>query len=359
MKTGTRILLGLAVIGATIAVVLSVFQAQIAARLMARMVDSRVGRDVTATLPDGLHVVLCGTGSPLPDATRAGPCSLVIAGKHLFVVDIGEGGARNLALMGVPMGRIEGVFLTHFHSDHLDGMGPLMLLRWTGAAAPSPLPMHGPSGVEAIVAGFNGAYLTDNGYRTAHHGPKIAPPSGAGGIAMPFEIGTADSMVIEDADGLKITAFRVDHGPVKPAFGYRFDYKGRSVVFSGDTVPTPTLITAAKGADLLVNEALQPKLVSLITAALEAKGQANTAQITRDIVSYHTTPQQAADTAKAANVHLLVLNHLVPPVPVRFAYRAFLGDAAQHFGGEIIIGEDGMMFSLPAGTTEIRRRKLL
>ncbi len=354
-----RILIALALIGVVGAGLAKAFQAQIATALLTRIVDSRVGRDATAGLPDGLHVALCGTGSPLPDVTRAGPCSLVIAGKHIFVVDIGEGGARTMAQMGIPMGRIEGVFLTHFHSDHIDGMGPLMLLRWTGAAATAPLPVRGPVGVEAVVAGFDAAYAPDNGYRTAHHGPRIVPPSGAGATPVPFDLGAADSAVVFDAEGLQVTAFRVDHGPVKPAIGYRFDYKGRSAVFSGDTAPVATLAAAARGADLLINEALQPRLVRLITAALEAKGQKNTAQITRDIISYHTTPEQAADTAKAAGVRMLVLSHLVPPLPFSYGYPAFLGDAAQHFSGEIIVGEDGMMFSMPAGTAEIRRKKLL
>lgn len=359
MKRGSRLLIALSLIGVAGFFLVTAFQAQIATALMTRMVDSRVGRDVTANLPDGLHVALCGTGSPLPDATRAGPCSVVIAGTHVFVVDIGEGGARTIAHMGIPMGRIEGVFLTHFHSDHIDGMGPLMLMRWTGAAATSPLAVHGPPGVKAVIAGFDAAYATDNGYRSAHHGATIAPPSGAGATPLPFDLGNADSALVFEANGLRVTAFRVDHGPVKPAVGYRFDYKGRSAVFSGDTAPVATLVTAAKGADLLVNEALHPALVKLITAALDAKGQKNTAQITRDIIGYHTTPEQAADTAKAAGVRLLVLNHLVPPLPLRFAYPAFLGEAKRHYGGEIIVGEDGMLFSLPAGTSEIERRTLL
>jgi ribonuclease Z len=105
------------------------FQPQIGMALLKRVIAERAGRDVTAGLLDGLHVGLCGTGSPLPSRGRAGACTFVIAGKHIFVVDTGEGAARNIGLMGVPMGRIEGVFLTHFHSDHIDGMGPVMLMR--------------------------------------------------------------------------------------------------------------------------------------------------------------------------------------------------------------------------------------
>jgi ribonuclease Z len=151
----------------------------------------------------------------------------------------------------------------------------------------------------------------------------------------------------------------VNHDPVHPAVGYRFDYKGRSVVISGDTAASPSLVRAATGADLLVHEALQPKLVALLTEALAAKGQANTAQITRDILNYHSSPEVAADAARVAGVKALVLNHIVPPVPLGFAYPAFLGDAPQHYDGPITIGEDGMMWSLPAGSTAIDSKKLL
>ncbi len=358
MRTTSKVaLVALAITGLAIGG-FKLFQPQIATAMLARVALDRAGRDATIGLPDGLHVVLCGTGSPLPDPSRAGPCTLVIAGKRLFVVDAGEGGARNLTLMGMPTGRVEGLFLTHFHSDHIDGLGPLLLMRWSGKPNAAPLPIHGPSGVEQVVAGFNTAYTLDNGYRTAHHGPAIMPPGGAGAVARPFAIGDAP-VVLVDNGGVRITAFPVDHGPIKPAVGYRFDYKGRSVVLSGDTAPSPSLITAAKDADLLVHEALQPKMVALLTDALVARGAANTAQITRDIVNYHTSPEQAADAAKAAGVKQLLLNHLVPPLPFAFAYPAFLGDAAKHFAGPITVGEDGMILTLPAGGTTITQKKLL
>jgi ribonuclease Z len=358
MRKTTRVMLSALVLAGIAIGGFKLFQPQIATAVLARVANDRAGRDATTGLPDGLHVVLCGTGSPLPDPSRAGPCTLVIAGKRLFVVDAGEGGARNLTLMGMPTGRVEGLFLTHFHSDHIDGLGPMLLMRWSGRPNLAPLPIHGPPGVEQVVAGFNTAYALDNGYRTAHHGPAIMPPGGAGASARPFAIGSAPVVLVDDS-GVRITAFPVDHGPVKPAVGYRFDYKGRSVVLSGDTAPSPSLVAAAKGADLLVHEALQPKMVRLLTDALVDKGAANTAQITRDIVNYHTSPEQAADAARAAGVKQLLLNHLVPPLPFAFAYPAFLGDAASHFAGPITVGEDGMILTLPAGSTTISQKKLL
>lgn len=334
------------------------FQAEIGTALFTRVVEERAGRDITAKLPDGLHVGLCGTGSPMPSADRAGACTVIIAGKQIIVVDAGEGGARNISMMGIPNGRIAHLFLTHFHSDHVDGMGPMMLLRWTGSAATSPLPVHGPEGVEAVIAGFNAAYKLDNGYRTAHHGTKIAPPSGAGAVAVPFGLNAESAVVFENA-GLKITAFRVDHDPVSPAVGYRFDYKGRSVVISGDTAKSPNLERVAKGADLLLHEALQPKLVARMTDALQARDAANTAQITRDILDYHASPEEAAQSAARAGVAQLVFTHVVPPLPMRFLYPAFTGNSHRYFKGEIVVGEDGMLFSLPAGSKAIDRGALM
>lgn len=362
MGSRRKWIIGLASILVVAAIVVVSFQGQIGTSLYRAAANKRAGADATANLPDGLHIALCGTGSPLPNPTRAGPCNVVIAGRHMFIVDAGEGAARNIAQMGLPMARVEAVFLTHFHSDHIDGMGPVMLMRWTGASATAPLPVYGPTGVDRVIAGFDAAYAIDNGYRTGHHGPAIAPPTGAGATAFPFALPEADKgdrLVIYEKDGLKITAIRVDHGPVSPAVGYRFDYKGRSIVISGDTSKSPSLIAAAKGADLLVHEALQPKLVALLTVALDDKGLKNTAQITRDIVNYHTTPEQAAESAREAGVQQLVLSHIVPAIPSRFFYPAFLAEAPKRFGGPITVGEDGLMFSLPAGSKAIEKKKLL
>ena len=356
-----RVLIGLGLLLLAVGAIWFAFKREIGAAIYGRAVEARVGGDLTAGLPDGLHLYLCGTGSPLPDAGRAGPCAAVIAGRHIYVIDSGEGASRKLALGQVPISRVEGLLLTHFHSDHIDGIGPLMLLRWTQGTATSQLPVHGPEGVQAVVAGFNAAYATDNGYRVAHHGARIVPPGGAGGVAMPFAVPPVDGapVVVLERDGLRITAFRVNHGPVDPAVGYRFDYKGRSIVISGDTAASPNIVRNARGADLLLHEALQPAMVAPMTRALAAHGQANTAQITRDILNYHASPADAAKAAQSAGVRQLVLTHLVPPLPSSAFYPAFLGDAPDRFDGPIIVGEDGMLFSLPAGSETIEREDRL
>ena len=353
-------MVGLVLAVAAMGAMAVLLQRQIGAELYSRAVTARVGGDATAGLPDGLHLVLCGTGSPLPDRNRAGPCAAIIAGRQIYIVDAGEGSSRTLAMAQLPIGRVNGLFLTHFHSDHFDGLGPLMLLRWTQATATAPLPVHGPDGVTAIIDGLNAAYVTDNGYRVAHHGPAIVPPTGAGATAMPFAIPPADgsSVTVLSSGGLVVTAFRVNHGPVSPAVGYRFSYKGRSVVISGDSAATPAMARNAAGADILLHDALEPMLLDNITNGLAAHGEANTAQITRDIVNYHATPTDAARAAQAAGVRHLVLTHLVPVLPSSYFYPAFLGDAATHFSGPITVGEDGMIFTMPANSTAITQGRL-
>lgn len=336
--------------GATVA-----FQRQIGEAVFRRAVGETVGRDRAADLPDGLHVFVCGSGSPLPDSQRAGPCLGVVAGSHVIVVDAGSGGPRRLARMGFPVGRIERVYLTHLHSDHLDSLGELMLQAWVGGSRRQPLPIAGPEGVQEVVAGFNAAYRIDAGYRTAHHGAAVADPAGFGGtpeiIAAPD--GEGRTGVIHDQDDLRITVIAVDHKPVSPAFGYRIDYKGRSVVISGDTAYSPDLVAAANGVDVLMHEALSSEMVLMMRDAAEANGQPNIAKVMGDILDYHASPEDAARAAETAGAKALVLYHVVPPLPSRLLNAAFLRDAPALFGGPIRVAEDGLLISLPAGSTEI------
>jgi ribonuclease Z len=330
-------------------------RADIALAAMARGAPQAMTADAVAGLPDGLHVVLCGTGSPLPDPKRSGPCTAVIAGGRVFVVDAGDGAARTLARLRLPPQRIAAVLLTHFHSDHIDGLGALALQRWAGANSPASLIVHGPTGVERVVSGFNEAYAMDAGYRVAHHGPDVVPAAGAGMAARPFAL-VGDSNVILEENGLTVTAFRVDHAPVDPAVGYRFDYAGRSVVISGDTSRSAALEQTAKGADLLVHEALAPNLVALLEKSARAARRPKLAHIFADIPGYHASPRDAAASAKAAGVRALVLTHIVPAMPTAALEPAFLDGAS--FDGPFWIGRDGDLVVLPANGTTMERRRL-
>src|SRR5262249_22257452 len=146
----------------------------------------------------------------------------------------------------------------------------------------------------------------DGAYRIAHHGPIVAPPNGFGLAPHVFSIAEGqESAIVFDNDGVTIRAFRVDHGPVHPAFGYRIDYKGRSIVVSGDTAPSAVLQRQAQGADLLVHEGLSPELVAIMEQTARAQHRDNLAKIFHDIVGYHTAPERAAEIAEAAHVRAL------------------------------------------------------
>lgn len=346
--------LTLAAIIAIAAVGVFAFKRQIGDHLYRRAIAETVGRDRAADLPDGIHVYVCGAGSPLPDPGRAGPCLAVLAGAHAFVFDAGAGSVRTLAAMGFPLSRIDRVYLTHLHSDHIDNLGELLLQAWIAGGRDTPLPVAGPQGVEEVVAGFNAAYRIDSGFRTAHHGADIADPNGFGGAPdiIP-DPGESPALVFEEGD-LKLFVISVAHAPVSPAFGYRLDYQGRSIAISGDTAYSARFAEASRGVDVMFHEALEPAYVAAMGEAARRAGQPALAKIMSDIPSYHTAPIDAARAAQAAAARQLVLYHIIPPLPSRFLHDAYIGDARSVYGGRIRIGEDGMLVSLPADSDAIR-----
>lgn len=350
-----RVLLGLVAVVAAGAVLLITYRADLAVWAMSRAVERNLATDVIADLPDGLHLAVCGAGAPLPDPVRSGPCLAVIAGTNLFIVDAGSNGARNLQRMGLAPARARALFLTHFHSDHIDGLGEMAMLHWTGGAHREPLAVYGPPGVEEVVSGFNQAYRLDMGYRVAHHGEEVTPPSGAGSRAAAFPVPEPGSpQTVWQADGVEIAAFAVDHAPVAPAVGYRFDYGGRSLVISGDTIRSSELERVSQGVDLLAHEALSPRLAGIINRAAQRAGQPNVAHIAHDILDYHATPVDAAETAAAAGVGHLLFYHIVPPLPLPGLGAAFLDGVSDVYRGPVTLSRDGTFVSMPSGSSEIR-----
>ncbi|RIJ26925.1 MBL fold metallo-hydrolase [Henriciella mobilis] len=339
---------------------LRLLQADIGMTLFERQAKEIVGTDASAALENGLHVYLCGTGSPLPDPSRAGPCLGILAGQSAFIFDTGSGSMRKLARMGFPMGQTKAAFLTHLHSDHIDGLGEMMLQAWIVGSRSTPLPIYGPVGTQQVSGSFVSAYQIDSQYRVAHHGEKVANPQGFGLAAeeIEFEEGRRQKVVYE-AGGVTITAFLVNHEPVEPALGYRVDYAGRSVTISGDTIKDDTVILMARDTDLLVHEALNRDMVLLMADAAKNNGNSSLSKIFSDILDYHASPAEAAEVAESAGAGMLVLTHIVPPLPSRFLYPAFLGEAPDRFSGDVVVGEDGMMVSLPANKQTQSLRQLL
>jgi ribonuclease Z len=310
--------------------------------------------------PDALRVVLCGTGNPLADRERAAACTAIVAGGNIYLVDIGPGAWKNLALWHIPAPRIAAVMFTHFHSDHIGDLGELNIETWANGRD-HPLRVYGPVGVDQVVNGFAQAYSLDEGYRIAHHGSALMSPENWQMQPLAVKIDTAagvspcagGSATVLEENGLKVTAFTVDHAPVAPAYGYRFDYKGRSVVISGDTKPCANLVAVSKDADVLIHEAQAAHLVKLINEAAERIGNARVAKIMSDILRYHTTPVEAATEANQAGVQLLVLSHIGPPTPNALARIAFMRGVADVRPHGVILGYDGLLLTLPAGSKNI------
>jgi ribonuclease Z len=309
---------------------------------------------------DAMRVAICGSSAPLPSASRAKACVAVFAGGKFYLVDVGPESVENLVLWGVPLSSIGGVLLTHFHSDHIGDLGELNLQTWAGGR-PGPLAVHGGPGVEQVVDGFNRAYRFDQGYRTAHHGDRLMPaatwPMTAhavelDGAATPAKDRTGP--VLEDG-ALRITAIEVDHAPIAPAYAYRFDYKGRSVVVTGDLKFHPPLARAATGANLLVSEAIALSMTRALGGGASAAGRDRTAAIMHDIEDYHITPEQAAQIANEARVKLLVFYHLLPAPDGVLARRLFAQGLDEIRRGGWTMAEDGSLYTLPIDSDEIRR----
>ena len=301
-------------------------------------------RDEPSAPPKGgLRVFMCGTSSPLPAPNRAQACVAVMADDRLYLIDAGAGSPQVALLGGVPLENLRALLLTHFHSDHIAAVGDFNLVSWV-AGRPRPLEVLGPEGVDRVVSGLNEMYALDGAYRVAHHGAAFLQPELHELVARTIEPG----VVLDDA-GLIITAFAVDHGPVKPAVGYRFDYGGRSVVITGDMIVTDGLIEAARGADLLLADAISLPIVEALENGARAAGRDRRAKILHDIQEYHASTSSLADAAQRADVRKLALYHLVPAPRNTLMKKIFMRGMPHG----TVLTEDGMLFDLPAGSTDM------
>jgi ribonuclease Z len=219
-------------------------------------------------------------------------------------------------------------------------LGDLNLMSWI-AGRTRPLQVFGRIGVETVVAGFNQAYSLDSGYRWAHHGKDLLPPDLA--VMQPRRIEMGEFYA---QDGLRITATAVDHTPVEPAIAYRFDYLGRSVVISGDTVVAQSLQALSEDVDLLLHDALSERLVTGLASSLKAVGQNRPAQILTDILDAHAHTVEIQNLAEQSGARMLALYHMVPP-PRNVLFERIL---RRDLSDDVVITHDGMRFYLPAGS---------
>ena len=309
---------------------------------------------------DGLYVITTGTGAPLPEKGRAGPQTVVVAGEQVLVFDAGPGSTLNLVLSGISPDDISGLFLTHFHSDHIGDIGELALKYWTANGSDVPLQVYGPPGVQMVIDGFEQAYVLDRGYRIDHHGEETMPPSGFGFEVHPFDLGSdlMSSQTVYKSGEVEVIAFNVNHLPVFPAVGYRVNYKGRSVVITGDTIYTESLTHHAKGADTLVSEALNHKYSQMVSDSSKDMGS-NVSVVAKDIKTYHIRPDEVGIVANDAEVSQVIITHILPPIPSNILKNAFLRGMKETYSGSVYIANDGTLIKMPVGSDEIFIKELL
>lgn len=290
----------------------------------------------SAETNDTFYVITLGTGIPIANPERASASTLVVAGSRTILIDTG----RNSLIRLVATGRqsVSIIMFTHFHSDHIAGFGEIMVSRGL-EGVDTPQTILGPIGTQSLVDDFLKVYSRDTSYRIAHHGEHW-PVN-----AMKAEVTESEPGIIYDEDGLRITMFDVNHEPIFPAVGYRFDYAGKSIVVSGDTMKSPNLIEAARDCDLLVHEAMNARLLNQMLPLLQRTRPRQGAML-KDLMSHHTAAIEVAEIARDANVKQVVLTHLVPSIPPNAgAERAFTMGLDKVFEGPIHMARDGMKFT--------------
>jgi ribonuclease Z len=288
------------------------------------------------------RVTLLGTGVPIPSPERFGPSTLIEAGERTILIDAGRGATIRLFQIGLPLGRLDALLLTHFHSDHTVGIPDLWLTGWLSshfAARRKPFHVIGPTGTRTMTQHLEAAYARDIDIRVEDE--KLAREH----AAITVEEFAQDG-VVYDADGVRIIAFTVDHGDaIKPAYGFRIEYEGRVVVISGDTRYNENVVKYGTGADLLVHEVAMARPELLAESYIQR------------IVNHHTTPREAGlvfartKPRLAAYTHIVMLASECVPAP---SIDDLIAQTRETYSGPLEVGEDLMRFEI-GDTIEVRR----
>ena len=274
------------------------------------------------------RLILLGTGGgPRPRKASSAPAQVVVANGMPYVVDCGDGVARQLVVAGVPLDTLRHIFITHHHSDHNADYGNLIWLAWT-AGLRTRVDAWGPPPLERMTRLFFEMNAYDIDTRIANEGRVALVP-----LVHVHERSEA-GLVMQD-ENVKVTAALVDHPPVVPAFAYRFDAADRSIVFSGDTARSESVVRLAQGADVLVHSALYVPAVGRMVARVP-----NAARLKESIIAHQTSAEDAGRVAQAAGVKTLVLTHLVPPDDPEVTEQMWRDAAQAHFRGLVIVGRD-------------------
>ena len=281
-----------------------------------------------------IDVTLLGTGSPIPDPHRAGPSTLVQAGDENYLVDAGRGVLMRLAGAGCAPTMLTAVLLTHLHSDHITDLNDVITSSWAlNMDDPKPLRIVGPEGTKETVARILHFLDLDIGYRLAHHDDLNEPPQ--------VEVTEITKGSLDLSTAVNISTAPTDHRPVDPTIAFRFDYQESSVVVAGDTVPCTDLDQLCNGAKALVHTAIRKDIIETLPL-----------QRAKDILNYHSSVEEAAETAQRAGMEMLILTHYVPGIPPaenefhELVVQQWRDRAAENFSGKVEIGDDLLKISL-------------
>ena len=274
------------------------------------------------------RLILLGTGGgPRPRKESSGAAQVIVSNGVAYVIDCGDGVARQLAFSSVPLTTLRHVFITHQHSDHNADYGNLIWLAWASGLN-TRVDGWGPPPLEEMTTLFFRMNAYDIDTRIANEGRVPLAP-----LVHVHELRAAGEVMRDD--NVRVTAALVDHPPVVPAFAYRFDGPDRSIVISGDTTPSDNLIALAKNADVLVHSALYTPAVDRLVARVP-----NASALKASIIAHQTSVEDAGRVATAAGVKTLVLSHLVPPDDPNVTERMWTDAARTHFKGTVIVGKD-------------------
>ncbi|MGH6913129.1 MAG: MBL fold metallo-hydrolase [Geminicoccales bacterium] len=273
-------------------------------------------------------MTLLGTGCPQAHPHRFGPASLVVAGGKSFLIDCGSGVTQRMAAAGVSGAKLDALLLTHLHSDHVVDLYQLIISSWH-QGRDRPQRIFGPAGTRAFAEATMDLWRKERDLRIAWE----RRPSTA---AFELDITEFDEGTVLEADGVRISAFEVDHRPVERAFGFLLETEHARVAFSGDTTVCDNLVSHVRGVDLLVHECF-------IHGAM-TEGHMRSAQGLANVAAYHTLSSEVGKVASRAGAGVLLLNHFVP---VAFDRDALLREVAADFAGPVVIGEDLLTIDVP------------
>jgi ribonuclease BN (tRNA processing enzyme) len=273
-------------------------------------------------------LVLLGTGGgPRPRKASSGSAQVIVSNGVAYVIDCGDGVARQMAFAGIPFPSLRHVFITHQHSDHTADYGNLIQLAWT-AGLNSRVDTWGPPPLARMTELFFAMNASDIDIRVANEGRAPLRP-----LVYVHEL--TDGGAIVSDENVRVTGALVHHPPVVPAFAYRFDARDRSIVISGDTAPSQNLETLAAGADVLVHSVMYPPALDRLVARVP-----NAAALKASILAHQTSAEDAGRVAQRAGVKTLVLSHFVPPDDAAVSDTMWREAASRHFRGTVIVGRD-------------------